>query len=152
MLDRLKDLADKAKIAASSTVELAGEILEREDVRSATASLKKVAKIAGSEAVKLGKKTAQSGIAKDAASAAAVGAVMGVPVPLIGPIAGATVGASLGVYKNITRKESSDTATPDKEAKVDVYSEMLKLDDLRKREIISAEEFSIMKKSLLNGV
>lgn len=152
MFDRIKDLADRVKTAASSTVELAGDVLKREDVRSAADSLKKTAKIAGSEAVKLGKKTAQTGIAKDAASAAAVGAVMGVPIPLIGPVAGATVGATLGVYKNITRKNSSsDTSATVPETKVDVCSELLKLDDLRTREIISAEEFSKMKKRLLHG-
>jgi hypothetical protein len=151
MFSIIKDLAGKAKETISTTTDLVGDVLERDDVRAAAENFKKTATTVGQKAAQLGKEAAQSDIAKDAGSAAAVGAVMGVPIPLIGPMAGATVGATLGVYKNLTRKEQPlNASTSEQPIKVDLYSEMLKLDDLRQRGIISDDEFSSMKGNLLN--
>lgn len=152
MFGIIKNISGKAKETISTATDLVGDMLEREDVRTAAANVKKTATTVGQKAAQLGKEAAQSDIAKDAGAAAAVGAVMGVPIPIIGPMAGATVGATLGVYKNLTRKEQSlNASTSDQAIKVDLYGEMLKLDDLRQRGIISEDEFSSMKGNLLNG-
>ncbi len=114
--------------------------------------LKKNTISAGNEAARFCKEAAQSDLAKDAGAGAAVGAVMAVPVPLVGPVIGATAGATLGIYKNLTRNERPVVAsTSDQNKQIDIYSEMLKLEDLRKKGIISDNEFSSMKENLLSN-
>lgn len=145
MFGKMKDFAEKAKDSI-------GEFANREDVRIAAEQVKKTAATMGSEAARLGKEAAKSDFAKDAGAGAAVGAVMGVPIPIIGPIAGATVGATLGIYKNLTRSgQPSNESTSNQKTQVDLYSEMLKLDDLRQKGILSDDEFSSMKENLLKS-
>ncbi|MGB3293086.1 MAG: hypothetical protein WBB01_08875 [Phormidesmis sp.] len=152
MFDKFKDLAEKAKESISAAADLVGDFAEREDVRAATEGLKKTAISASSEAARFCKEAAQSDLAKDAGAGAAVGAVMAVPVPIVGPVIGATAGATLGIYKNLTRNEQPSVAfTADQNKQVDLYSEMLKIEDLRKRGIISDDEFSSMKRNLLSS-
>lgn len=152
MLDRVRQFAGKAKKSISSATDLVGDFVEREDVRAAAEELKKTSIAIGSEAARLGKEAAHSDLAKDAGAGAAVGAIMAVPVPLVGPILGATAGATLGIYKNLTRHEQlSVVSAPNQKNQVDVYSEMLKIEDLRQKGIISDDEFSSMKDNLLNS-
>lgn len=152
MFGKIKDLAGKAKESISAAADLAVDFAEREDVRAAAEGLKKNAMSAGNEAARFCKEAAKSELAKDAGAGAAVGAVMAVPVPLVGPIIGATAGATLGIYKNSTRSEQPSTALSSNQNKqIDVYSEMLKIEDLRKKGIISDDEFSSMKENLLNS-
>ncbi len=152
MFSKVRQFAEKAKESISAATDLVGDFVEREDVRAAAEGLKKTSLAIGSEAARLGKEAAHSDLAKDAGAGAAVGAVMAVPVPLVGPIIGATAGATLGIYKNLTRHEQmSVVSAPDPKKQVDVYSEMLKIEDLRQRGIISDDEFSSMKYNLLNS-
>lgn len=150
MFDKMKGLAGKAKEALSSTAASVGDFIEGEDGRAAVEAIKKTATSVGNEAVRLGKDAVQSDLAKDAASGAAVGAVVAVPVPIVGPVIGATVGAGLGVYKNLTKPGQLPQTVPPQKEQVDIYGQMLKLEDLRQKGILTDEEFADMKKRLLN--
>jgi len=153
MLDKLKELAKKTKDAISVTAVYISDLnrdgkVDHEDAEIAAAWAKKTASSAGDETVKIGKNALQSDMVKDAAAGAAACAVIAIPIPLIGPPAGAAIGAVLGVYKNLTHKNSAATQSKGQPAK-DVYAELLKLDDLLKKGIVSDAEFEEQKKKLL---
>jgi hypothetical protein len=107
----------------------------------------------------------RSDLAKDAAKGAVVGAANAVPLPIVGPAISAVVGAGIGVYANLTRtsptiQKSADGLTPqhsqtDQVASTspvkDVYAELLKLDDLLKRGILTQAEFDSQKAKVLDG-
>ena len=134
---------------------------EREQIK---AWAKDAATDAAEGAIRLGKDAMKSDLAKDAGKGAAVGAVIALPVPIIGPVLGAVVGAGIGVYTNLTRSKRGTppsiqsgpvqqapiidvVATPPKE----VYAELLKLDDLLKKGILTQSEFDAQKTKLLNA-
>lgn len=150
MFEKIKGIAGKAKESITSAADLAGDFAAREDVRAAAKKLKETVVDTGNEVVCFGKEAAQSELAKDAGAGAA-GAVMAIPVPLVGPVIGATAGATLGIYKNLTRTSPTVIApTPFQKEPVDVRSELLKLDNLKQKGIISNDEFRNMKENLLN--
>lgn len=155
MLDKLKKLAKKAKNAASSTAVVVGDLngdgkVDQEDMDIAAAWARKAASSVGDEAVKLGKNALQSDMVKDAAAGAVVGAVVAIPLPLAGPPIGAALGATLGVYKNLTHRSSAAPQSKGQPGSIrDPYAELLKLDDLRKKGIVSDAEFEVQKKKLL---
>jgi hypothetical protein len=154
MLDKLKKIAAKAKDAASSAAVLVGDLngdgkVDAEDARIASEWAKKAASSAGEEAVKLGKSAVRSEMAKDAAAGAAIGAAVAVPIPVIGPITGAVVGAGVGVYKNLSKKGSAPHAALESKQQIDVHAELIKLDELRKLNIITEIEFEAQKKHIL---
>lgn len=155
MLDKLKELAKKAKSAVTSTAVFVGDLngdgkVDQEDMDIAAAWARKAANSVGDEAVKLGKNALQSDMAKDAAAGAAVGAVIAIPIPFVGPPVGAALGAAVGVYKNITHKNSAATQYKGQSGNIkDTYAELLKLDDLRKNGIVNDTEFEVQKKKLL---
>jgi len=153
MFDKLKELAGKAKDAASTLAIQVGDLngdgkVDEEDLKIASEWAKKKANTVGDEASRLGKEALRSDMVKDAAAGAAVGAAIAVPIPIIGPLAGATVGAGLGVYKNIMSKDSSRNRG-NESCKKDIHAELLKLDELRQKDIISGEEFEAQKKAIL---
>lgn len=155
MFDKIKKLGKGTKDALSSTAVLVGDLngdgkVDAEDARIAADWAKKTASSIGGEASRLGKEALRSDLAKDAASGAAIGAVVAVPVPVIGPVAGAAIGAGVGVYKNMTKKESSPLSGKG-ESKVDIHAELLKLDDLRQKNIISEAEFESQKEKILDA-
>ncbi|GAB4214658.1 MAG: hypothetical protein OHK0012_13180 [Synechococcales cyanobacterium] len=150
MFDKMKGLAGRAKEALSATAASVKDFIEGEDGRATVEAIKKTATSVGNGAVQLGKDAVQSDLAKDAVSGAAIGAIVAVPVPIVGPVVGATVGAGLGVYKNLTKPgQPPQIILPQKE-KVDIYGEMLKVEDLRQKGILTDEEFADMKKRLLS--
>lgn len=157
MFDKLKQLGEKAKNAISSTAVLVGDLngdgkVDAEDARIAAEWAKKTATSIGDEASKLGKEAMRSDLAKDAAAGAAVGAVVAVPVPIIGPLAGAAIGAGVGVYKNLNQKgQPTSSVTRESSQSKDVHAELLKLDDLRQKNIISDAEFEDEKKKILDA-
>lgn len=155
MFDKLKDIAGKAQ-----------DYLSSEDVQNAARWVKSAATTTGTEAVRLAKEVAQSDttqnviqyakdavksdMAKDAAAGAAIGAVVTIPVPLIGPMVGATLGAGIGIYKNLTKHEPSISVVTKEAAKEkDLYTELLKLDELMQKGIINDAEFEELKQKLL---
>lgn len=153
MKEKLHKMAEMAKDTLSRSAHLLGDLnadgkVDEEDARIAAEWAKKTAQSAANEVSKLGKEALKSDMVKDAAAGAVVGAAIGVPLPVIGPMSGAAIGAGLGIYKNITRKDTP----PQKvqiEASVDVHAELIKLDELRKKGIITDVEFETKKKSLL---
>jgi len=157
MLDGLKKVAGQAKEAVSSMVVHIGDLngdgkVDQEDAKIAAEWAKKTVNAAGNEALKLGKHAMESDMVKDAAAGAAVGAVVAIPVPVIGPLAGAAVGAGVGVYKNLTKKESTGPRT-NEQSRVpkDVYAELLKLDELKQKGIVTDAEFESQKEKLLGA-
>ena len=136
---------------------------DAQDIEQAKAWVKKTASATAAEASRLGKDMLKSDLAKDAAKGAAVGAVIAVPVPLIGPLLGAVVGACIGTYANLTRPkiyapkvlpsivQPQATVIDAVAAPKDMYAELLKLDDLLKKGILTQAEFDAEKTKLLNG-
>lgn len=157
MWDKLKNLGEKSKGAISSTVVLVGDLngdgkVDEEDARIAAEWAKKTATSVGNEASRISKEALRSDMAKDAAAGAAVGAVVAVPVPVIGPMAGAAIGAGVGVYKNLTKKGNpAPPSLVESKTQIDVHAELLKLDDLRQKGIISDAEFEVQKKKVLDA-
>ncbi|MGV1099914.1 SHOCT domain-containing protein [Thiovibrio sp. JS02] len=149
MLKNFKKIGKKAKKVASVTAVLVGDLngdgkVDEEDAMIAAQWAKKAVSTIGSEASKLGKKAIRSDLVTDAASGAAIGAVAAVPVPVLGPMAGAAIGAGVGIFKNLTKKERQEAVAKN------VYDELLKLAELREKNIISEDEFEAQKKKLLD--
>lgn len=173
MFNKLKSIAGKAKDAISSTTVSVGDLngdgkVDAEDARIAFERAKKTTASIGDEASKfgknamrsdfaketgrLGKEVMRSDLVKDVAAGAAIGAVVAIPVPFVGPMVGAVIGAGLGVYKNFTRKgQSGPTIIDHVVVPKDVHAELLKLEDLRQKSIISDAEFEAQKKKILDA-
>ncbi len=157
MFDKIRDIAGKAKKALSKTALLVGDLngdgkIDEEDARIAAEWTKKKAASVGDEVSKLGKEAMQSDLAKDAATGAGIGAVVAIPVPIIGPLAGAAVGAGVGVYKNITKPNQPTPVVIEQAAHPkDVHDELLKLEELKQKKIITQAEFEAQKKKILEA-
>ena len=151
ILDRM---STSVKEATERTTQAISSGLEHENTQAAMDWARKSANAATYEAVRLGKQVVRSDMAKDAATGAAIGAVIAAPLPVIGPVAGAVLGAGMGLYKNFSKPEGRrfEIAPPEhKGQKADVYDQLLKLDDLRQKGIITNAEFEVKKKGLLRG-
>ena len=160
MFEKLKGLAKQAKDSVTSTAVLVGDLngdgkVDEEDARIAANWAKQTAVTVGDEAARLGREAARSDMAKDAAAGAAVGAVVAIPVPIIGPMAGAAIGAGIGVYKNLTKKGQTmslgQTVRQDPVIVVDLHAELIKIEDLRQKGILTDDEFKDEKRKLLGG-
>ncbi len=156
MLNKLKQMADTAKNALSTAVVHVGDLngdgkVDEEDARIAAEWAKKTASSAGDEAARLGMAVVRSDLVRDVAAGAAVGAAVGMvaPIPFVGSSVGATVGAGMGVYKNLTRGGQSATPLIEAKSGVDVHAALLKLEDLRQKNIITQAEFDSQKKKIL---
>ncbi len=152
-LSEAKDSVVKTtKTAATSALDQNDDgKLDQTDVKILTEKGIVISKEAVEKSGEIIKEVSQSSLAKDVVAGAAVGAAIGIPLPFIGPLAGSVVGAGLGIYKNITGKGTpnySQHATPTDNK--DVYSEILKLGDLKDKGLISEEEFEKQKNLLLN--
>lgn len=88
----------------------------------------------------------KSDLARDAAKGAAIGAVVAVPVPVLGSVMGAVMGAGVGVYTHLTRAKTASTPAQG------MYAELLQLDDLLKKGILTQEEFEAQKAKVLGRV
>ncbi|MCQ3925183.1 MAG: hypothetical protein DPW12_13530 [Rhodocyclaceae bacterium] len=78
--------------------------------------------------------------------------MVAVPLPVIGPLAGAAIGAGVGVYKNLNQKGQPAASTTRESSQTnDAHAELLKLDDLRQKGIISDAEFETEKKKILDA-
>jgi hypothetical protein len=152
MLDELKKAAEKAKDAVTSTAIRLGDLngdgkVDEEDAKIAAEWAKNKAVAVGDEATRLGKEALKSDMVKDAAAGAVVGAAVAIPVPVIGPVTGAAIGAGLGICKNFTKKESASQRMP--QVSYDLSSELLKLEELREKGILTDEEFKTRKQKIL---
>jgi len=145
VLEKLKDIGGLTKGAIAKTATLVGDLngdgkVDEEDARIAAEWAKTQAASVTEVATDLSKAAVKSSLAKDAAAGAAVGAVIAVPVPFIGPVLGAVVGGALGAYKNL--KSNTPITSPSTDSKSsDIYGELLKLNDLKEKGILTEEEF-----------
>lgn len=154
MLDKLKQVGNAAKAAVNKTAVHLGDLngdgkVDEQDARIAAEWAKKQAVSLGNEAARLGKEAVRSDLAKDAAAGAVVGAAIAIPVPVIGPMAGAAIGATIGTYRNLTGKTNNSGSMPPKPQ--DLHAELLKLQDLREKGILTDEEFQCEKKRVLGN-
>lgn len=149
-------VADEAVDIGKNTVNTVNAFIEHDDTKAAVAWTRETIGTAADEAVELGKRAAQSDMTKDAATGAAIGAAVAVPIPVIGPIFGAVVGAGMGVYKNFKSGDSRNVRTSEKVStvdspKIDMHKQLIDIDDLRQKGILSQEEFDKEKKKILKG-
>jgi hypothetical protein len=154
MFEKLKQVGNASKNVVTKAAVLMGDLngdgkVDEEDARIAAEWAKKQAVSLGNEAARLGKETARSDLARDAATGAAVGAAIAIPVPVIGPVAGAAIGATIGAYRNLTGKSTSSSSTPAKPQ--DSHAELLKLQDLREKGVLTEEEFQREKNRVLGN-
>jgi hypothetical protein len=123
-----------------------------ENAQVAADWIKQTVSTVGDEAVRVGTEVIQSDLVQDAGKGALLGAVVAVPLPIIGPAIGASIGASVGVYKNLTKSEQSlNILPPSLGNQTDFYREMLNLDELKQKGIISEDEFAMLKKRFLDN-
>lgn len=154
MKEKFDRVVNSVKHTAEKASQTVSDIVESDTAKAAIKWSKEAAATAADEAGRIGKEVARSDMVKDAATGAALGAAIAVPIPIIGPAVGAVVGAGLGMYKNAkspakpvqAKAESRLEHTP-----ADLYDELLKLDELHKKGILTDEEFAIQKKKVLNG-
>ena len=157
MRDKLKQIGEKAKETITSAAVLVGDLngdgkVDEEDARIAAEWAKSAASSIADEAARLGKDVVRSEMTRDAATGAVIGAVAAIPLPVVGSMAGAIVGAGVGVYKNLCRKEGSDSAAAKASASErDIHSELIKLAELREKSIITDAEFEAEKKKILKS-
>lgn len=151
MSDKFRKNLEKLKDNASNLGMKIGDLngdgkVDSEDIRIASEwSKDKTKKI-----TKIGKNALNSDFNKDVATCAAIGAAIAIPIPLIGPSMGAAIGAGVGVYKNLTKK-SEPLDRKEMDRNIDKHAELLKIKDLRDKEIISDEEFEVEKKKILQS-
>lgn len=173
MKDKLSQMALKAGRVVSAAASKTADYVQthkptEQDLAQAKAMALKAGKVVADETVALGKEVAQSQTFKDAAKGAGVGAVAAIPIPIIGPAVGAVIGAAAGVYLGSRRQpQSQPPALPPSasashqqavlidvaaEPPKDLYAELLKLDELRQKGLLTNEEFDMQKQKLLQKV
>ncbi len=150
----LDQMRTSVKEVRERTTEAISDVLEHEGTQATIDWARRSASAATDEAVRLGKQVVRSDMAKDAATGAAIGAVIATPLPVISPIAGAVLGVGMGLYRNFSKPEGRriEIAPPEhKGQKSDIYDQLLKLDDLRQKGIITDAEFEGKKRGLLRS-
>lgn len=154
MLEKLKQVGNAAKDVVTKTAIHLGDLngdgkVDEEDARIASEWAKKQAVALGNEAARIGKEVARSDLGKDVTTGAVVGAAIAIPIPVIGPVAGAAIGATFGAYRNLTGKSISSGSTPEKSE--DPHAELLKMQDLREKGILTEDEFQREKTRILGS-
>lgn len=169
MKEKLSQMAFKAGQAVSAAASKTADYVQthkptQQDLAQAKAMAIKAGKAVADETVALGKEVAQSKTFKDAAKGAGVGAVAAIPIPIIGPAVGAVIGADAGIYLGSrSHPQAQPQALPpsppqavliDVEAAPpkDLYTELLKLGELREKGLLTNEEFEVQKQKLLQRV
>lgn len=153
--EKFKEFARKAKATATAAAKRTTEFVQThvppdEELSRAKARIVQVGKAVGDSAAEFGKDVAQSKTFQDGAKGAAVGAVVAVPLPVVGPVIGAVVGAGIGVYLGHKTNTSSQTSALPGPPK-DLHDELLKLDALRQRGLLTDAEFDAQKRKLLKS-
>lgn len=154
MRKRLKQISEVAQKGAGAAAVLVGDLngdgkVDAQDAQVATEWAKRQALGLGGEAARLGKAALRSDLAKDSAAGAAIGAAIAIPVPLIGPAVGAAIGATIGAYRNLAGKTGHSNMDITKSP--DIHADLLKLQDLREKGILSEEEFQREKSRVLGN-
>jgi hypothetical protein len=154
MRKRLKQIGEAAQKGVGAAAVLVGDLngdgkVDAQDARIAAKWAKRQATGVGEEAARLGRAALRSDLAKDSATGAAIGAAIAIPVPLIGPAVGAAIGATIGAYRNLAGKNGQSNMDATKSQ--DIHADLLKLQDLREKGILSEEEFLREKSRVLGN-
>ena len=169
MKEKLSQMAFKASRAVSAAANKTADYVQthkptEQNLAQAKAMALKAGKAVADETMALGKEVAQSKTFKNAAKGAGVGAVAAIPIPIIGPAVGAVIGAGAGIYLGSRRQPQAQPpalpASPPQAVLIDVvaepskdlYAELLKLDELRQKGLLTNEEFEVQKQKLLQKV
>jgi len=152
MRKKLKQIGEAAQKGVGAAAVLVGDLngdgkVDAQDAQIAAEWTKRQAIGLSGEAARLGRAALRSDLAKDSAAGAAIGAAIAIPVPLIGPAAGAAIGATIGVYRNL----AGNKGLPNMDAAKDIHADLLKLQDLREKGILSEEEFQREKNRVLGN-
>lgn len=165
MKNKLFDMASqwgcKAGDALSTAAVRAAALTQdhQPDAQQMALAKERLHKMAAATVVEV-KDALKSDLARDAAKGAAIGAVISVPVPVVGPVMGAVVGAGWGAYASLTRAkaDAAPAVTPQVPESAagfapstTLYAELLQLDDLLKKGILTQDEFNAQKTRVLNG-
>ena len=151
MANNIKRIADSVKEVSGRAGKAVKAMSENEQTKAAVTKLKKSGGVVADEAVELGLRAVKSEMAKDIGTGAAIGAAVAVPIPLVGPALGALVGGGIGLIVNLRRDRSAGSlrVQRDQIPSVDFHQQMIDLNDLREKGILTQEEFDTQKKKLL---
>ena len=152
-----------APTAADKTTEFVKSHQPTEEgIAQAKALAARAGKVVTEETVAFGKEMAQSQTFKNAARGASVGAIVSIPVPFLGPVVGAVIGAGAGVWMGSNhsqpRLQALHQPLPASPITVidvvaiqskDLYAELLKLDELRQKGLLTNDEFDAQKQKML---
>ena len=170
LLDMTRSLGSHAECVVSAATTQASRLIHKctpdaQGMAQAKAWVKEAASGTAAQAARLSREALASDFARDAAKGAAIGAGVSVPVPLVGPAVGAIFGAGIGAFANLTRskppvQQALAAIAPPREAMTvidmvtppnDLYARLLELDDLRKKGILTQQEFDAQKTRVLGG-
>ena len=161
MRETIKDLSSRAKVAATAAGQKIGTKahqmadlngdgkVDADDAKIAAERAGKLATDCGKEATRIGKEALQTDLGKQTATGAAIGAAVAIPIPLVGPALGAAIGGSVGALRSVLSRNETIGRDPESAAPIDLHAELLKLDELRQRGILTDEEFQERKRALL---
>lgn len=155
MKDQITEAARKARKAAARAAKETKVFVQSHaptdaGISRAKSVASRMGKAAVESATELGREVADSKAVKDAAKGAAVGAIVAVPLPVVGPVIGAVVGAGVGVY--LGQRGSGSPAPPQLAGTAkDLHDELLKLESLRQKGLLTDAEFDAQKRKLLKS-
>ncbi len=171
MKNKFTEMAQMASIAVSTAASKTTEFVQAhkptdEDMEKAKSMALRAGKAVVDEAASIGKEMVESKMFRDAAKGAGVGAVVGVPLPIIGPGIGAIIGAGVGAYVGVKLGNADGppqlSQTPPRPEQTvievlaapprDLHAELLKLDELRQKGLLTNDEFDTQKKKLLSSI
>lgn len=154
MKEQLTEAARKAREAATRAAKETKEFVQSHaptdaDIARVKLVASRMGKAAVESATELGREVAESKAVQDAAKGATVGAIVAVPLPVVGPVIGAVVGAGVGVYLGQKGGASGEAQLPGPPK--DLHDELLKLDSLRQKGLLTDAEFEARKRKLLKS-
>lgn len=156
MFEKIDGTKAFLKEKAAQTTQSVNEFVEHENTKAAVAWTKETIGTASDEAMELGKRAARSTMVKDVVIGAAIGASASIPFQGSSPIFFAIIGAGLGVFKffkSSTSREASVSkrASASAASQKNIHKQLIELDDLRQKGILSQVEFEIEKNKILKS-
>lgn len=148
-----KKIKNEVKYSVEKISETTDAFVNHEKTKGVIDWSKNNATVVAEEVSALGKRAIKSEMAKDAATGAGIGAAIAVPIPLVGPAFGAVVGAGIGVIVNLKKNNVNevvgDSNVHKKHTAEEIADQLIKLDELRQKNILTDDEFQQKKKEIL---